>query len=68
MTVAGLLRIDEMKDYLGPISLVVRRIPKPELEYHYGIELPANKPVLHPSDLLQAYARMCSTSLDHGKP
>jgi len=55
MTVAGLLRIDEMRDYLTPIAIVLMRIPREELEHFYGIKLP-NKPVLHPSDLLQAYA------------
>lgn len=36
----GLLRIAEMRECLGPTSIVTRLIPRREFEYVYGIHLP----------------------------
>lgn len=33
----GVLPIDQLKEYTGPVSLVVKRIPKEVLEQTYGL-------------------------------
>jgi large subunit GTPase 1 len=38
----GVLPIDQMKEYTGPIALVVRRIPKEVLEALYGLSVKVN--------------------------
>ena len=35
----GVLPIDQMKEYTGPISLIVNRIPKKVLEATYGLSI-----------------------------
>jgi large subunit GTPase 1 len=54
MTASGLLRIDEMKEHLGPVSIITRRIPKHVLESTYGIDLPFKD--LTAAKFLQVYA------------
>ena len=39
LVVSGILRIDEMRDAIGPIQLVCNRIPRAVLEHQYGINL-----------------------------
>jgi ribosome biogenesis GTPase A len=40
LVVSGILRIDEMRDAIGPINLLCKRIPRAVLEHQYGINLP----------------------------
>jgi large subunit GTPase 1 len=58
----GVLPIDQLREHIGPVSLVVRRIPKGVLEGMYGIKI---KPLsseeggdgsLHAEDLLISFA------------
>lgn len=39
MLCCGLMRIAEMREYIGPISLVTNRIPREVLETVYGVDL-----------------------------
>lgn len=58
----GVLPIDQLRQHVGPVSLVVRRIPKEVLEGMYGIKIdPLNSEEggdgsLHAEDLLISYA------------
>ena len=40
MIVSGILPVDQMRDYLPPISLICQHIPRAVLETTYGILLP----------------------------
>lgn len=58
----GVLPIDQLREHVGPVSLVVRRIPKGVLEGMYGIKLnplgseEGGDGSLHAEDLLISYA------------
>lgn len=58
----GVLPIDQLREYIGPVSLVARRIPKELLEGTYGIKIKFLGPEeggdgsLHAEDLLISYA------------
>lgn len=39
----GVLPIDQMREHTGPISLVVKRIPKQVLEAIYGLSIQVNR-------------------------
>jgi large subunit GTPase 1 len=58
----GVLPIDQLREHIGPVSLVVRRIPKGVLEGMYGIKLKllgseeGGDGSLHAEDLLISYA------------
>ena len=41
MMCCGVLPIDTMKDYISPVSLIIRRVPRDVLEEHYKSKLPA---------------------------
>nr|CAH8825349.1 unnamed protein product [Trichobilharzia regenti] len=77
LIVAGILSIDEMRDYLAPIGLVCERIPRDVLEIMYGINLPKcqdsqleNKSsrTLTPHELLAAHAFMHGFMTAKGNP
>ena len=60
----GVLPIDQMREYTGPVALVVKRIPKEVLEATYGLTI-ATRNVEEGGDgkvtaegLLVAYASM----------
>lgn len=59
----GVLPIDQLREYTGPVGLVVQRIPQPFLEAVYGIKIHTRPPeeggtgVPTASELLRAYAR-----------
>ena len=40
LVVNGILSIDQLRDYIGPVSLICQRIPRPLLQLTYGIRLP----------------------------
>ncbi len=40
LVVSGILRIDEMRDAIGPVQLLCNRIPRAVLERQYGVNLP----------------------------
>lgn len=40
MMCCGVLNIDTIKDYIGPIQLIMSRVPKEVLEALYKIKLP----------------------------
>jgi large subunit GTPase 1 len=58
----GVLPIDQLREHVGPVSLVVRRIPKGVLEGMYGVKLDplgseeGGDGSLHAEDLLISYA------------
>jgi len=58
----GVLPIDQLREHVGPVSLVVRRIPKGVLEGMYGIKIDplgseeGGDGSLHAEDLLIRYA------------
>ena len=58
----GVLPIDQLREHVGPVSLVVRRIPKVVLEGMYGIKMDpldseeGGDGFLHAEDLLIPYA------------
>jgi len=60
----GLLPIDQMRECIGPITLLCDRIPRDELELKYGIRLPLPNPELNEDpdrnptaqELLQSFA------------
>jgi large subunit GTPase 1 len=40
MMTCGVLPIDKMRDYIGPMGLILGKVPKEVLEAHYKIILP----------------------------
>lgn len=72
MVCNGLLPIDQMRDHVGPISVVAQRIPRSVFHKIYNIRLP--KPQLHedpdrrafPHELLRAYGGMRGFMASHG--
>ena len=66
LVVSGVLPIDNMRDYLSPVRLLCQRVPRAQLEAHYGVRLPpdpAQRPGCPPrqptaGELLDAYAGM----------
>ncbi|CAH8467571.1 unnamed protein product [Heterobilharzia americana] len=77
LIVAGILSIDEMRDYLAPIGLVCERIPRDILEIMYGINLPKSQNLqledgssctLTPHELLAAHAFMHGFMTAKGNP
>jgi large subunit GTPase 1 len=58
----GVLPIDQLREYTGPTSLVVQRIPKRILELTYGLAIPGNQSAATTEGLLTSYASECSTS------
>ena len=58
----GVLPIDQLREYTGPASLVVQRIPKQVLEATYGLSIRPRGPEeglsarTSAEDLLSAYA------------
>ncbi|TID19211.1 hypothetical protein CANINC_003781 [Pichia inconspicua] len=59
----GVLPIDQLREYTGPVQLVARRIPKYFIEAVYGITIPTlseaegGTGIPTPQELLTAYAR-----------
>ncbi|CAH8445329.1 unnamed protein product [Schistosoma bovis] len=77
LVVAGILSIDEMRDYLAPVGLVCERIPRHILETMYGINLPkfqnaqvndSLNRILTPHELLAAHAFMHGFMTAKGNP
>lgn len=58
MMCCGVLPIDKMREYMAPIALILKRIPKEVLEAHYKINLPPrDDPRLYTVPfMLQTYA------------
>jgi large subunit GTPase 1 len=62
----GVLPIDQMTEFTGPVGLVVQRIPKDILENTYGITIvtkPYQETITY-SDLLSTYASTLSIRID----
>ncbi|CAH8482258.1 unnamed protein product [Schistosoma haematobium] len=77
LVVAGILSIDEMRDYLAPVGLVCERIPRHILETMYGINLlkfqnaqvnDSLNRILTPHELLAAHAFMHGFMTAKGNP
>jgi len=74
MVCNGLLPIDQLRDHVGPVSLVAQRIPRHVLEKTYGIVIPS--PEDHedsdraptPHELLQTYGKARGFMASHGLP
>ena len=66
----GVLPIDQMREYTGPITLVIKRIMKEILEATYGLDIQVKGAedggdgVLRSEDLLSAYAGTVSLLID----
>ena len=62
MVCDGVLPIDQMREYTGPVTLVIKRIMKEVLEATYGLDIQVRGAedggdgVLRAEDLLSAYA------------
>lgn len=57
MLCCGVLPIDQMRDYISPIDLVIQRIPKKMFEKFYKIKLPSeDSKHYNSSTLLSVYA------------
>jgi large subunit GTPase 1 len=62
----GVLPIDQMKEYTGPVALVVKRIMKEVLEASYGLSIQTRSieeggdGIVKAGDLLSTYAGQCS--------
>lgn len=56
----GVLPIDQLREYTGPVTLVVRRIPKEALEGTYGLNIKhsgdSSDSLISAGDLLISYA------------
>jgi len=52
----GVLPIDQLREYTGPASLVVQRVPKDILELTYGIIIPGHGESVTAEGLLISYA------------
>jgi len=72
MVCNGLLPIDQMRDHVGPVSLVCQRIPRHVLNATYGISLPEPEPHEAPDrpptpyELLEVYGRARGFMASHG--
>lgn len=64
----GVLSIDQMRDYVEPINLLIHHIPREVFEVFYGVELPKPKEGQDPNrlpfaeELCSAYASIYSHS------
>ncbi|XP_062522770.1 large subunit GTPase 1 homolog [Corticium candelabrum] len=74
MVCSGILPIDQMRDYVGPISHVCQTIPRHVLERKYGMYIVGppdgddpNRPP-HALELLSAYGYMRGFMTVHGQP
>jgi large subunit GTPase 1 len=56
MMTCGVLPIDKMRDYIGPMGLILGKIPKEVLEAHYKIILPPRE-----NKKLYTVSTFCST-------
>lgn len=62
MVCDGVLPIDQMREYTGPVTLVIKRIMKEVLEATYGLDIQVRgvedggDGVLRAEDLLSTYA------------
>lgn len=70
MVCDGVLPIDQMREYTGPVALVIKRIMKEVLEATYGLDIQVNgvedggDGQLHAGDLLSAYAGNLCLEID----
>lgn len=70
MVCDGVLPIDQMREYTGPITLVIKRIMKEVLEATYGLDIQVKSVedgsdgVLRAEDLLTTYAGTRSRQID----
>lgn len=60
LIINGILPIDQMKEYVEPVNLVIHHIPKQVIEMYYGIELPKPKEGQNPNRPPTA-EELCST-------
>ena len=59
MYCCGVLPIQNIREYLSPVSLIVSRVPKEVLESHYKIKLPPrDSPKYTTINFLSIYALM----------
>ena len=69
MVINGVLPIDQMKDYVGPVRLIVDRIPRSFLEEIYGLAFdPDAKKNITADDLLNAFGFMRGYMTQRGLP
>lgn len=53
----GVLPIDQMRDYISPLALIIQRVPMGALESIYNIKLPIQEDVPIDEDLLEVTSR-----------
>ena len=69
MMCCGVLPIDQMRDHIAPITLVMTRVPKEVLEAQYGIVLPPkDSPKYSTSVFLQVFASKKGWKTGSGTP
>jgi large subunit GTPase 1 len=68
----GVLPIDQLREFTGPMALLVKRIPKPVLEATYGIAMKirdvneGDSELVMPEDILVPYSSMPSRIIYNG--
>ncbi|XP_002985785.2 GTPase LSG1-1 isoform X1 [Selaginella moellendorffii] len=74
MVAAGVLPVDKMTDYRGPIQVIANQIPRRQLEETYGLLLPKPKPYEDQNrpptaaELLKSYAQSRGYVASRGLP
>jgi large subunit GTPase 1 len=59
LVVHGVIPIDTLREYLGPIEVLCQKIPKSQIMQEYGIEIPSWK-TMDATTLLQSYCKVRS--------
>lgn len=59
LVVHGVIPIDTLREYIGPIEVLCQKIPRSQIMQEYGIEIPAWK-TMDATTLLQAYCKVRS--------
>lgn len=62
----GILPIDQLKDWISPVHLLLQRVPLEMIEQVYGFKVISDNPT--PSDLLSAHAVSRGFRTSHGNP
>jgi len=68
MILNGILGVDQLRDHVPAIQLLLQRIPTHVLEYTYGIVLPQEPEVLNVEQVLTAHATMRGYMAIGGRP
>ncbi len=67
LVVNGVIPIDTLKDYMGPVDVICRLVHRSQFIQAYGLDIPSWKP-LDALTMLTCHARMRGFFKDHGQP